>query len=59
MQWSAEHQQVNMRTTLGTEEAENNDENENLKALMMVYMMNLCQLVTKVEFESFPFSQEQ
>ena len=42
MQWSAEHQQVNMRTPLGTEgeEAENNDDNENLKALMVVYMMN-------------------
>ena len=40
MQWSAEHQKVNMRTPLGTEEAENNDDNENLKVLMLVYMMN-------------------
>ena len=40
MQWSAEHQKVNIRTPLGTEEAENNNGNENLKALMVVYMMN-------------------
>ena len=40
MQWSAEHQKVNMRTPLGTVEAKNNDDNENLKAMMVVYMMN-------------------
>ena len=70
MQWSAEHQKVNMRTPLGTKEAENNDDNENLKTVSDggVYdeLMSACyksrnptEVKSRDEFESFLFSQEQ